>query len=332
MIATTPPRYCVPRRLLLLLGVGLLATSFATGCTSDKAKAKKSITEAVTTCRKAKADGPFYKVKLFGDKTDEILKATCDKKITKFKMTSEVSAEAFTGPVRWETRIAEGSGVWTLYSAEWPDLERAKKAITDDDKSEERLTYAAKNLAEAQKQMPNSAWIRLRRLEALLDLRMKKRKHDSPNPISIGKDAQKQYDETLAWAKKNDDLDTQVEAQYLVADHLRHYLSRIDMVLSSDSSSDDWLINAAKASDKDGDHKKAEEYRQQLEKNREQRIKTQEIFTKRRVQTKDALCKQLAKLSPAGVQDADLQKRVVGVKSAVDCMKKAADKVAADGE
>lgn len=324
---TKTPRRAA-RNLSVALGVALMTCALGTGCTSEKEKAKNAITEAVEQCRKAKTDGPFYEVPLFDDKKDEILQVVCSNDIDKFEMTSEYSAIAFTGPVRWGVRVSEESGVWTLYSAEWKDLQRAKNALKEDDPSEESLQYAAAHFGTAQEQVPSSAWLKLRRLETLLELRMKHRKKDTPNPVSIGEPAQEQYDRVIEWAKKNDDLDTQVEAQYLVVDHMRDYLDRIDMVLSSDGSSDEWLIKAAEQAEKEGHADKAAEYRKELDEAQQKRAETQEIFTKRRTQAKDKLCEYVSKLSPAGVEDSDLQQRVVAAKEAIDCMKKAPAKVA----
>lgn len=318
------------RTASLLLAAGLTMSAFGTGCTSDKEKAMAAITKAVETCRKAEPEGRFYEVELFDDKADEILHVACAEELDKFEMTSEVSAHAFTGPVRWGVRVDKETGLWTLYGAEWSNLQRARSALKDGDPSEESLAYAAEHFGKAQEEIPSSAWLRMRRLEALLDLRMKTRKKDTPNPVSIGEEAKKAYDETMAWAKENDDLDTQVEAQYLVVDHLNRYLGRVDMVLSADGSSDEWLMKAAEQAEKDGDAKKAEEYRKELEEVQLKREETHQIFTERRKNLMNVLCEEAAKLQPAGIENTDLQQQVVALKGSLDCMKKAAP--VADGE
>jgi hypothetical protein len=306
------------------IGLGLLAAMAAAGCTSDEEKAMRTITKAVEECRSAEVDGTFYEVELFEGKVDEILPVACDEEITDFEMTSKLSAHAYTGPVRWGVRIAKESGVWTLYNAEWSSLQRARNAASESDPSEETLGYAESHFKQAQKEAPGSAWIRLERLQNLLDLRAKSRKHDTPDPVSIGEDAQKQYEETLAFAEENDDLDTKVEAQYLVAQHISDYKGRIDTILSSDGSSDEWLVKAAEEAEKEGDDKKAEEYRQELADQRAKRQETHEIYTERREETMTYLCEQLSELQPTGVSDTALQKQVVGFKESIDCMAHAA--------
>ncbi len=330
MVRATTRSFSGLRGLSLMLAVAFVVSALGTGCTSEKEKAMNAITKAVEECRKAEPEGRFYKVKLFDDKADEILHVACKEEIGKFEMTSDVSAHAFTGPVRWGVRVDKETGLWTLYGAEWSNLQRARSALKDGDPSEESLGYAAEHFAKAQEEMPSSAWLRLRRLEAALDLRMKTRKADSPNPVSIGENAQKVYDETMAWAKENDDLDTEVEAQYLVVNHLNKYLGRIDMVLSSDGSSDEWLIKAAEQAEKDGETEKAEEYRKEVEEAQKKREQTHELFTERRKKATALLCEEASKLQPAGVENGDLQQQVVALKGSLDCMKKA--KPVAEGE
>jgi hypothetical protein len=313
------------RRLSLYLATGLLMSAFGVGCTSEKEKAQKTITDAVKECRNAEPEGRFYTVPLplLDGEEDDVLQAVCAKDLDKFEMTSELSAQGFTGPVRWNVRVDEATGVWALYSAEWSNLDRARNAFGKNDPTEENLSYAAEHFAKAQQQMPDNGWIRLQHLSALLDLRMKTRKSDDPTPIGLGEQAQKLYDATVAWAAENDDLDAEVEAQYLAAKHRKAYLNRIDMVLSSDGSSDEWLIKSAEQAEKEGEPEKAAEYRKELEETREKRQQTHKLFSARRKKAKAALCEQLSKLSPAGVDDSDLQQSVVAFKSSVNCMKKA---------
>lgn len=310
-------------RWIGLLAAGLVSLGALTGCTSDEEKAMNAITKEVEECRKAQPDGPFYEVELFDSENDKVLHVTCAEEVSDFKMISKVSAEAYTGPVRWGVRVDKETGLWTLVGADWSALNRAMGAIDESDPSAESMGYAEEHFAKAQDQMPGSAMIRLRRLENLLELRDKQRGKDTPDPVSIGPDAQKHYDETMAWAKENDDLDTQVEAQYLVVSHASDYLDKIDMVLSSDGSSDEWLIKAAEQAEKEGKTEKAEEYRQELEETRQKRAETMELFTERRKKAEVYLCEQAAKLSPAGVDNSALQEQVVALKSSLDCMKAA---------
>jgi hypothetical protein len=318
------------RRLPLFLVVCLLMPALGVGCTSEKEKAQNAITKSVEACRNAEPDGIFYEVPLFDGDKDEILHAACTEEVSEFEMTSDVSAHGYTGPVRWGVRVDKETGLWTLFRAEWSDLARARNAIKDSDPSEESLSYAAEHFAKAQEQMPEVGWIRLQLLDVLLDLRAKTRNSDADDAISLGDEAQKAYEETIAWAKENDDLDAEVEAQYMAAKHRKAYLNRIDMVLSADGSSDEWLIKSAEQADKEGEPEKAKEYRQELEDVRAKREETKELFTERREQAQAKLCEQLSKLSPAGVDDSDLQQRVLAFKSSVNCMKKAGE--VAEGE
>jgi hypothetical protein len=320
------------RQAGLFLAAGLLVASIGAGCTSHKEKAQKVIREAVELCKKAEPDGPFYELELFDGNTDEILHLACNKKIEKFEIEDNLLAWAYTGPVRWNAQLAKETGVWTLSGVEWSDLKRARRALDADDPSEQQLTYAIDHLKDAQAAVPESSWIRLRRLEALLKLRMDTRSQDTPKPATIGPKAQTQFDETLAWAKKKSNLSAQVEARYLVVEHLRDYLGRVEMILSSDGTSDEWLIKSIEQAEKEGKPEKAEAYRKELELTRKKREKAQKIFSAREVKVRDALCQHVGKLSPAGLDDDELQKRVIATKEAVDCMKRAPKKPASVAE
>lgn len=313
------------------LSVLILAIS-ASACTNDEEKATRAIEQAVKSCREAPADEAFYGVERFDGEQDEILQAACAQEIADFKIFNGLTASASTGPVVWNAQRSQETGGWTVASVEWPDIERARRALDESDPTEEQLTYASKHLQSAQKAVPESGWIRLARLDALLKLRAKTRSPDTPNPTTIGADAQKQLDETMAWAKTKNDLDVQVEAQYKVVEHLENYLTRVEGVLQADGSSDEWLIKSAEVAEKEGNTEKAEEYRAELEQVQQKRAKSQEIFTQREAKLRKALCAQVTSLSPSGVQNTSLQQRVNAKKEAIDCMKRAEAPVAADTE
>ncbi len=318
------------RRLTLLLAA-VVALATLAGCSDPKEKALKNITKKVEECRQAEPEGMFYTFELRGnDDTERVFKAACDMEIEKFEMSSDVSAHAYTGPVRWGTRISKKTDVWTLFVAEWPSLERALNAIEGSEIDVDSRRYAESHFSQAQEQMPDNAWIRLRRLENLLDLRTETRKKDDKNPPHIGDNAEKQLDETVAWAEENDNPDAKARAQYLAVDHVRTYIDKIDRILSADGSSDEWLIKAAEASEKEGDKEGAQEYRDELEETRKKRAETQELFTERREQTVAYLCERLEELSLDGVTDDTIKTQVDTAKGAVDCSE-TADKVA-EGE
>lgn len=319
------PHYAaMARRLGYLLGVGILAGTLTSGCINHEEKARKVISQAVQACRDAPADGPFYAVKSIDKSQDEILRIVCSQEIEKFEIKNNLVASAYTGPARWDANLEAESKTWVLGGVEWSDLDRARRALEDSDPSEEQLGYAIQHLSAAQQDVPASEWIRMTKLESLLRLRAKTRGTDKEHPETIGPDAQTYYEQTLAWADESQNLNARVQAQYLVASHLRDYLRRVDMILDVDPSSDEWLVKSAEQARQEGDKAKADEYLKELEETRARREESQEIFSKRRVAVREGLCEQLAKLSPAGVTDDALQQRVSAIKSSTDCVERAA--------
>lgn len=301
------------------------AVALAAGCADQKAKAQKLIQDKVAECRQAEPDGVWYEVELFDDATEKVLWETCREEITDFEMTSEFGARAKTGPTVWTVGVDEELGVWVPIDAGWETLDSAMGAIGEDDPSEESLRYAEEQLAKAQQEYPSSAWLRLRRLENLLDLRAKTRKSSADDASKLGETAEAYYTETLEWAEANDKLDAKVEAQYLVADHLRDYIAHLDLAMESFGAMDDHLLKSIEEAEKQGESDEADKYRKELEERTAKREAEKAMLEERQRQTKEHLCMRLAELSPAGVGDQTLQKKVVAIKETTNCMARAAD-------
>ncbi|MGM0556807.1 MAG: hypothetical protein ACQEVA_10555 [Myxococcota bacterium] len=305
--------------LLISLSVGLL------GCTSEKEKARKALEEAVQKCREAEVDGPYYEVDVVGGETDEVLALTCDEEITDFEMLDEFEARAMTGPTEWRVARDSETTVWVPMSAEWRDLKDALSSINESDPSQESLEYAENLLGEAQKTVPESSFIRLKRMENLLDLRAAERRDVKEEPWKLGDAAQSHFEETVSWARENDQLDLAVEARLMVVRNAQDYLDYLDQALDSLGSQDEWLEKSIKASEKQGDEEAAEATREELEQMREDRPRKREMIEGRKEATKAFLCEHVSKLSPAGVSDPQLKKMVISTKESIDCMKSADD-------
>ena len=312
--------------LVLLVSAGLI------GCKSEKEKARGALEEAVKECRNAEADGPFYEVEVVGEEHDEILKLTCDEEITDFEMLDQFEAVAKTGPTEWRVGKDSETTVWVPMSAQWRGLDDALGAIEESDPSKESLEYAEEKLAEAQDTVPESAFIRLRRLENLLDLRAATRSKDKTEPWNLGEQAQAHFDETVSWAEENERLDVAVEARYMVVQNVNDYLDYLDQALASLGSQDEWLEKSIKASKKEGDEEAAEETRKELEKMRADRPRKRKKLEDRKSATKAYLCEHIAKLSPSGVSDSQLKKMVISTKESIDCMKTADEAAEQEGE
>jgi hypothetical protein len=311
--------------LLVLISTGLL------GCTSEKEKARKALEEAVEKCRKAEVDGPYYDVEVVGGDTEEVLARTCNNEITDFEMLDQFEARAMTGPTEWRVAKDSETTVWVPMSAEWRDLKDALSAIKESEPSQESLEYAENLLADAQETVPESSFIRLERLKNLLDLRAATRSKAQEQPWTLGEAAQSHFDETVAWAKENDQLDVAVEARLMVVQNVQDYQDYIDQAIGSLGSQDEWLEKSIKASEKQGDEEAAEATRKELEKMRADRPRKREKLENRKDATKAFLCEHVAKLSPAGVSDSQLKKRVISTKESIDCMKSAEEAAQEEG-
>ncbi len=311
--------------LLVLVTVGLL------GCTSEKEKARKALEEAVEKCREADVDGPFYELEVVGGETEEVLAATCDEEITDFEMLDQFEARAMTGPTEWRVAKDSETTVWVPMSAEWRDLKDAMSSIKEEDSSKSSLEYAENLLAKAQETVPESSFIRLRRMQNLLDLRKELRREAKEQPWTLGDAAQSHFEETIEWAKENDRLDVAVEARLMVVQNIEKYLDYLDQAIGSLGSQDEWLEKSIEASEKQGDKEAAEATREELEKMREDRPRKREKLETRKAKTKAFLCEHIAKLSPSGVSDGQLKKRVISTKETIDCMK-TADEAAQEGD
>lgn len=308
----------------------LIFGTLSAGCTSHEEKATRAIEEAVKSCRDASADEVFYAFERFDGEQDEILRAACLLEIENFEITNNLTASATTGPVVWNAQRSQETDGWSVASVEWTDLVRARRALEASDPTQEQLAYASDHLDSAQKAVPESAWLRLARLDALLKLRTLTRSPTTADPTTIGPQAQAQFDATLEWAKAHNDLNTQVEAQYMVIQHLQKYLNRVVAILESDGSSDDWLVKSAEVAEKEGRSEDAQQYRQELEDTVKKRAEDHATYTEREVKLRAALCEQLAGLSPTGVTDTALAARVSAKKESIDCMARAAEAAAAN--
>lgn len=313
----------------LVLSALVLGT-LGPGCTSHEEKATRAIEEAVQSCRDAPADEPFFAFKRFDGEHDEILRAACLLEIENFEISNNLIASASTGPVVWNAQRSPETDGWSVASADWSDLVRARRALDTSDPTQEQLAYASEHLDSAQKSVPDSAWLRLARLDALLKLRTLTRTPTTPEPTTIGPEAQAQFEQTLAWAKDHDDLNTQVEAQYMVFNHLQKYLDRVEAILESDGSSDEWLIKSAELAEKEGRTEDAQQYRQELEDTVKKRAEDHATYTEREAKLRAAICEQLATLSPTGVTDTALAARVSAAKKSTDCMPRAAEAAPTD--
>lgn len=317
MISTAPNNRCGYRALLSLL-VGLVALGSLAGCTDQEKKAEEALQKAVNECRSDRPDGAFVEVDVHDD-TQEVLQKACEKDFEGFEMTSDVSAEATTGPVTWGGRIDKSSGIWTLYSANFESLDRARNLVEEDDLSENDYERADELFAKAQEQVPESAWIRVHRLDNLLELREKTRDNGEGRPYHIGDRASDYLEETLEWTDENDDPDTAARTQQLVVDYTLDYLDMARDVRDSESSTDEWLEEAAEKAEEDGDDEEAEEYREQIELTDKRRKIKEDLYEKLTDRATAYACEKIDDISLEEVESEEIQGDVTEARNRVEC-------------
>jgi len=154
---------------LLLLAV-LSTTLFATSCTSKKQEAEERLKKAIQRCRAA--DGQIHEAPLReGSESRKVLVSACIEEMGEVQLSDGNTAEVSTGPYTWTAVHESTSGGWALTGVSFPPLDEALSLLRDDPGKNE-LAHAIEKLKEAQETYPESGWIRLRLLEALLDRRV----------------------------------------------------------------------------------------------------------------------------------------------------------------
>lgn len=308
-------------RAVFALLVTLFAFGALSGCTNQEEKARKALEQAAQECRNANTDDAFVGVDVGDEEDEQILQRGCKEELEGFEMTSDVSAKAETGPITWEARIDKETGSWRIYAADWSSLDSARRALEDDDLGEEEREYAELHFAKAQEQMPESAWIRLNRLENLLDLRAETRQKRKGKPYDIGEDATKHLEETVEWAEENDDPDTAAQAYYLAVDYIEQFRDFArDMRESADSEpSYERLEIAAEEAEEEGNDEEAEEYLAEIEKSEERRKENKSIYGDFAKKAEAAMCEWIEKISLEDVEGEQVQNDVTEIRNAVEC-------------
>ena len=183
----------------------------------------------------------------------------------------------------------------------------------------ENFTEVARGTAEdVEKALPDSPWVKISRLELLLNLRKKTRnkkdKKEESDITGLGARAQAQYDAIQEWAKKNNNADLATQSRVMIIDYYRNYNSFIDGALETQGSGDEHLQNAIKMAEKEKNEADAEKYRKELERVTAERVLETERLTKRQKELKKAMCAEIAMLSADGIKDDTLKSRAIAAK------------------
>ena len=296
------------------------AATLASGCINHKEKATKTFKSALKKCQKT--DDPFYQVELFNgaEKTD-VLAQTCGEKMGKIKMEEGNQAEVKVGPYLWRAGLDDDLGLWVMKGVDWDTLKQARRRLNAEDPGKNEINHAINQLAKAQKTYPKSGWLRLERLRALLRLRNKTRSNNDEEALQIGSKAKKHLKATIAWAQKNEHHGVAAKARLQEIGYIKDYIRYIESAKGTLGSQDDYYKKSIEVAEEEGDDEKAEEYRKELEKLKEERPKKREKYDKLIQKGRTQLCGRLAQLKPDGIKDKTLKKRVESTKSSIDCRK-----------
>lgn len=301
-------------RLGILFAGALLFA--ATACTPPQEKIKRVFEAEIAKCKKAK--GEWAEVTFLKTSKTMVLKEACSLELGKVEMPDQFHGHAMMGPYTWASGEDDELDVWVLTNVEWLELERARRVQAEKDPTKDTLQKAIADFDAAVKGMPNSWWIQRHRLENVLKLRAKTRKGNDPD-VSIGPVAQKVFDETLTWAKAQNNPSYVAGTQLRVIDHLRAYANKLDIAMESMGSGDDVLERLIAEAKKTKNKVDEANYTKELEERRAQRVKDQEFLTKKSASLKTLLCAEIAKVSATGISDEEVSKKVVATKAAVKC-------------
>lgn len=302
-----------------VLGFALLAltAAAASGCSDKKKKASKVINEAVEKCRSS--DETFHEVELLkGAETQEVLAATCEEELGEVKMVDEFSAEAELGPYLWRAGLDQETGIWTMQSVDWETLSQARKRLGRESLDENVLKHAEKQLAKAQRQYPESSWIRLERLGVLLQLRSRDREL-AQSGLELGDEVTEHLEETLQWARDSENQGAEAKAQLRIVGYYRDFLDQVANARDAMGSQDVHLKRSAELAEEEGNPEEAEKYRTQLEELKEKRPEKRKQFDELTEETELLLCERVPDLSTEGIEDSALVARIEETKNRIDC-------------
>lgn len=293
---------------------GILACVALIGCTSDEEKIKKVIDEQIAKC-KTSAD-TFVEVDVAGGKS-LVLTEVCHLPLEGPVLVDEFHARANTGPFFWILGLDKELSVWVLNEVTYDPIIVAKREIESRNATPESLAKADSMLAEAEKALPDSSWVRLSRVENALRLRGMVRGKDTQNPAGLG-DAQAVIDANLAWAKAKNPADA-AKIQLAVIEHLDDYFRRLRSSAEGLGSRDDWYRASIEQAKKDKDVKTVTEYQAELDKILAERPAERKTLVERMGQIFDQTCAMIGDLKSDGIEDSELKKQVDARKSSAKC-------------
>ncbi len=285
----------------------------ALGCTSDQEKATRVLQGAIAECQQAEA--PFAEIMLFNNKKELVLRDACALPLGEVTLTDGIHAQAMQGPYVWRSS-QDDEGIWVLSGVDWPEIANAHRAVKESKPPLDVMEGGIKNLEIADAAVPNSAWIKLNRLQLLLDAEALRRR-SQPAPVADIGDPARAYYTTLTGPDSSPAI--AAEARLRVVRHLRDYVERVELGLENLGGMDDWLIKSIDEAKRAKNKADVDKYTAELKERQEQRARDQQMLEQRLVAVKAKLCEEAPKLSADGVEDEKLRDQINAAKSAVSC-------------
>lgn len=296
---------------------GLFSALALSGCMKPEDKVKNVVMPLIEKCKASPER--FFEVTLYDKSKRQVFQEACQQPAAEVELTSEWGARVMTGPVEWVAGLDKASGAWTLNEVSWEAFDRVKRMRDASELDAEAMEQVEKGLAKSQQELPSSAWLRLERMQNLLNMRQKTRTFQEARPISIGERGEAYMTELEAWSKQEKRPEVLVEARLKVIAHLQHYRGRQESAVESVGAQDEWLERSIQVSLKEGNKAAAEAAKKELEDKRSRAGQERELLLQRVAEAKRVICEEIGRIALEGVENAELKSQVDGARQAAAC-------------
>ena len=286
-----------------ILGVGLSLF----GCMSKEDRIKDVMTHEIERCKAA--EGDFHQVRAHDGTTYQVLAQLCHEDMTDVVMTSEFSGNLQTGPLVWTGGEDRDSRAMVVTRVSWTEFDRAMRYRAQRDPGVDELRAAETNFAQAQEAYDRSAWLRLERLQNLIDLQAAQRR-EVENPASIGPVALAYLEETLQWAQSQGDRKTEARAKLAAMRYLTDYRETQQRGINNLGAGDRRIEAAIEHAQADGNREEAAKYREELEERRARRPMAQAEMEERMALAEREMCEVRRGLTVTGIEDDGLRTQI----------------------
>lgn len=292
--------------------VGVMA--LLAGCSSMEDRIENVVEHELDECKQA--DERFHEVTTHGGESYEVLAELCHLEPSDVEMHTDWRGSIKTGPLMWTAEEDQDDSTVYLNRVAWDELDRARSAAGSDDP--EVLEEAEEHFAEAQSQYGDSGWLRLQRLDNLLDLRAERRSDEVGGSL-VGDDVDELLAELIDWADSEDEPETAVRARLQVLNHLDDYIGGQESSIDAFGAQDNRLEAAIEHADEAGDTEEMEQYEEELQERRERRPEARAELEERIRDARTEGCDHIDELEVGDVDDDQLADRVEATVDDFDC-------------